>query len=372
MKKIAFFVVMLLLVMSFTIFAFSANTSAENESSNETSLTTADLETYATESIDTFGVSQNKRKKFDKENDFNLSKFSFDKKSYKNHFDMSESFINSLMHSNYYNTLDDYEVPFEYSYNDNTNYIEFTLDSVKTVTIYASSLSRKAKRLVCEEVESSEDDTYNVINTMYSSNNVKKYVSKFVFVLSKGTYHVSVENATAFIYGIYSFDGTYSQTDDTNNLGMVSYQNPFTNRTVNEEIDGTNVSLNATTTIQDVVDTNVVVNGTDKKLVYFIYELNNISDKSDVSVKYSGNIELNGKVLNTYENKDRELYDYLTIDGDVITSAQAKENTYYAFVSFRFNNSINYSGIEFNVTFTASIEGVSGNFEQTNSYKFNY
>ena len=231
----------------------------------------------------------------------------------------------------------------------NTNYIEFTLSKAMNLTFFMSVSNTNNSGFVVNNVEYGNDDTFTVLNSMSSSSlSLAKTLYRYVYALAAGTYQIGVDGATSYLYGIYS--------DNAENTGDLTASN-VANIDVKETVSSNSMD--------------VVVDDSNYKLVYFIYTLTNVTDKSLVTatctrtVKYS-----DGRVVTA--NLSRKLVSTITYEKTVLEGYEAKENTYYVAYSAKIDNLPSNDGLVISVDFDATIDGVTTNLAQSSTYTFNY
>ena len=355
MKKFGFFIVAFLAMVSFAVFGLKAKAvNAADESENlSTSLTMEDLNEYASENSTVSNIKTRLQKKTSK-------------------YTVADIFANTCIENSIYSTsrdttLDQRELAyngrnFKYairldSYKSvdaekgSSGYIEFTLTKSMNITVYASTESNATNPFALDQVTYNNDDTFTITKSLQSkAAPVKKQMSCLVFTLSAGVYHLGLIGYTSYIYGIYSGNANYSK----------------------ETVEDTNIE-NANVTISNIAAdaTNVVVDSVDKKLVYFIFEIDNIEDSSKLTVSYDATYAAPGAAVKNL-SKTSKIYTSLSLNGEQLDNAKVKENTYYAYASIRFNNTESNDGTIITVNFTATIEGLANTFTKSNSYTFNY
>lgn len=242
------------------------------------------------------------------------------------------------------------------SYNQNsqsTNYLEFTLTAAMNLEFYTTvSNVKKASYFAVDQVEYSVSGTYEVVNSLRSQENMTlaKTLYKFVFALSAGTYHIGVPGISSYIYGIYSGTAENSLTETIEDTNIANF-------TANSET----VSCDAMDVVTD--------DSSDVKLVYFIYTLNNITDTSTVSLTCNRTLTY-ADGTSSSKSLAKSLCKQIVYQDTVIEGYEAKDNTYYAYYSIKINALEKNDGLKIDVVFDAKVEGLDLDLAQTNSYTF--
>ncbi len=352
MKKIGFFIAAFVAMLSFFVFGVNVKTvnAADEEVYEKTSLTLEDINELATESSSNVSKAKNS-------DAYNcISAYTaIDGTIYSSAKDTKIVAANNGSSYQYGNYKFNYGIQLG-SFNQdndkkgNTNYIEFTLSNAMNLTFFMSiSNAKKNGRFIVNEVEYVDDDTFTVLNSMSSSAlSLSKTLYRYVYALAAGTYQIGVDGVTSYLYGIYS--------NNAENTGDLTSSN-VTNIDVKETVSSNSMD--------------VVVDDSNYKLVYFIYTLTNVTDKSLVTptctrtFKYS-----DGRVVTT--NLSKKLVSTVTYGKAVLEGYEAKENTYYVAYSAKINNLPSYDGLVITIDFDATIDGVTTNLAQSSTYTFNY
>lgn len=351
MKKVSFFVVAVMAMISFVVFglSFRGVNAADEANTLSTSLTSENLTEVAEGTTSAVLASSNSNAKV---RSIEAGK-SIDNTIY------APSKNTEVTNKNGLYTYG--SISFEYavslgSYNpntQNTNYLEFTLTAAMNLEIYATvSNVKKASYFAVDQVEYSVSGTYEVVNSLRSQENMTlaKTLYKFVFALSAGTYHIGVPGVSSYIYGIYSGEAENSATETI------------------EDTNIANFTAKAETVSCDAMDI-VTDDASDVKLVYFIYTLNNVTDASTVTLTCNRTLTY---ADGTSSSKDvaKSLCKQIVYQGTVIEGYEAKDNTYYAYYSIKINPLEKNDGLKIDVVFDAEIEGLNLDLAQTNSYTF--
>ena len=351
MKKIGFFIAAFVAMLSFFVFGVNVNTvnAADEEVYEKTSLTLEDINELATESSSNVSAAKNS----DAYN-YISAYTAIDGTIYSSGKDAKVVAANNGSSFKYGNYVFNYGIQlgtFKQDKNKkgNTNYIEFTLSKAMNLTFFMSVSNTNNNGFTVNEVEYVDDDTFTVSNSMSSSAlSLSKTLYRYVYALAAGTYQIGVDGATSYLYGIYS--------NNAENTGDLTASN-VTNIDIKETVSSNSMD--------------VVVDDSNYKLVYFIYTLTNVTDKSLVTatctrtVKYS-----DGRVVTA--NLSRKLVSTITYEKTVLEGYEAKENTYYVAYSAKINNLPSNDGLVISIDFDATIDGVTTNLAQSSTYTFNY
>ncbi len=352
MKKIGFFIAAFVAMLSFFVFGVNVKTvnAADEEVYEKTSLTLEDINELATES----SSNVSKAKNSDALN-YISAYTAIDGTIYSSSKDAKIVAANNGSSYQYGNYKFNYGILLG-SFNQdndkkgNTNYIEFTLSKSMNLTFFMSiSNAKKNSRFIVNEVEYGNDDTFTVSNSMSSSIlSLSKTLYRYVFALTAGTYQIGVDGVTSYLYGIYS--------NNAENTGDLTASN-VTNIDVKETVSSNSMD--------------VVVDDSNYKLVYFIYTLTNVTDKSLVTPTCTRTYTF-ADGTKSVANINKKLVSYITYCGEVLDGYGIKENTYYLAYSIKVNNSSKYDGLVITVDFDATIDGVTTNLAQSSTYTFNY
>ncbi|MCR5705386.1 MAG: hypothetical protein K6G48_01095 [Acholeplasmatales bacterium] len=350
MKKIGFFVAATAAILSFSIFGLNTktvNAADEDQTSEATTLTQEEICELATSST------TNTLNAKSSSSSYTLSAGdSIDGTIYSTGKEAQVE--KNKKEYSYGTSLFDYAIKLG-SYNLNTtkkygtNYLEFTLSKPMNLEFYTSVSKDGDSGFTVSEVEYDSDSTYTVLNNYSTAAAlVKNTLYRLVYALAAGTYHIGVPGITSYIYGIYSGDA--QNTDD---LTASNVDNIEVNETVSA----------------DSMD--CVYNDSNFKLVYFVYTLNNVTDKDSVATTCTRTLTYaDGTTYTSTINKS--LVNYVTYNGKVIAGYEAQEDTYYIAYSIKIKNCEDYDGLSVTVDFNAEIDGVTTDLSQSSSYTFNY